>query len=80
MTSKAILVQLQEVDSSAVMVASCMGERSIECSLQHLPTKQPAHALAMLMCHRNKWPDDLVYGLLPNGDEVFCFRANGREV
>jgi len=39
-----------------------------------------AHALAKLMCQRNKWPDELVYGLLPNGDEVFCFRANGREV
>ena len=56
------------------MIATCMGERTIERRIVDLPTKQPAHALAKLMCHQNSWPVDLVYGLLPNGDEVFCFR------
>lgn len=58
------------------MTASCMGERAIERRLCDLPKEQPAHALALLLCHQNKWRTDLVYGLLPNGDEVFCFRSN----
>lgn len=74
MISKAIQVVLE--DNASVMSASCIGERTIVRSLDDLPDKQPAHALARLMCHLNKWPDDLVYGLLPNGDEVFCFRKN----
>ena len=81
--NKAILVQLQVAgdSSSATMTASCMGERAIQRRTCDLPKKQPAHALALLMCHQNKWKEsDLVYGLLPNGDEVFCFRASGREV
>ncbi len=62
----------------ATMTASCIGERTIVRRICDLPPEQPAHALALLMCHQNKWPTDLVYGLLPNGDEVFCFRINGR--
>jgi hypothetical protein len=78
MSNKAILVQLQVAgdSSTSVMIASCMGERSIQRSIHNLPSKQPAHALAKLMCHQNNWTVDLVYGLLPNGDEVFCFRNN----
>ncbi len=64
----------------AHMIASCIGERSIERSLTALPLKHAACALAKLMCHHNRWPMDLVYGLLPNGDEVFCHRHSGREV
>ncbi len=76
--NKAIHVTLEVSDdsTSTVMIASCMGERSIQRYITDLPDKQPAHALALLMCHQNKWPSDLVYGLLPNGDEVFCFRSN----
>jgi hypothetical protein len=59
------------------MIATCMGERSIERPLSSLPAAA-AHALALLMCHQNGWHADLVYGLLPNGDEVFCFRKSGR--
>jgi hypothetical protein len=58
----------------AFMVAHCIGERSIERKIVDLPPEQPARAIALLMCHQNKWSGDLVYGLLPNGDEVFCFR------
>lgn len=78
MSNKAILVVLTvgTVECPAVMTASCMGERSIERKLVDLPTKQPAYALAKLLCHQNNWTVDLVYGLLPNGDEVFCFRNN----
>ena len=65
---------------SAHMIASCIGERAIQCKLINLPRKRPAYALAMLLCHRNKWPDNLVYGLLPNGDEVFCFSTRVKEV
>lgn len=76
--NKAILVQLQVAgdSSSATMTATCMGERAIQRRTCDLPAKQPAYALALLMCHQNSWATDLVYGLLPNGDEVFCFRDN----
>jgi len=74
-----VVLTIGTVDKPAVMVAYCIGERAIQRNLADLPTKQPAYALARLMCHQNKWVDiDLVYGLLPNGDEVFCFRNNGR--
>lgn len=62
----------------AHMVAHCIGERSIERKLATLPLKRAAYALAKLMCHQHDWPMDLVYGLLPNGDEVFCFRDSRR--
>ena len=81
MNHKAIRVVLTigTPNKHAVMVAYCIGERTIQRKLVDLPVSQPAHALAKLMCHQNKWIDnDLVYGLLPNGDEVFCFRNNGR--
>jgi len=76
--NKAIHVQLEVKDASkpAVMVAHCIGERSIERKLTDLPQGQPAMALALLMCHQHGWNTDLVYGLMPNGDEVFCFRNN----
>lgn len=76
--SKAIVVTLEvtKADKPAVMVAQAIGERSIERRLSDLPTEQPARALALLMCHLNKWESNLVYGLLPNGDEVFCFSSN----
>ena len=80
MSSKAIQVKLEVHAGSdaTTMSASCIGERTIVREVCDLPSEQPAHALALLMCHQNKWPTDLVYGLLPNGDEVFCFRINGR--
>jgi len=76
--NKAIQVVLEVGSDSkpAVMSAHCIGERSIERRIVDLPPEQPAHAVALLMCHQNKWSTDLVYGLLPNGDEVFCFRDN----
>ena len=76
--NKAIQVVLEVGTDSrpAVMVAHCIGERSIERKIVDLPPEQPARALALLMCHQNGWATDLVYGLLPNGDEVFCFRCN----
>lgn len=76
--NKAIQVCLEVSDATkpAKMVAHCIGERSIESLLTDLPKGQPARALALLMCHRNKWESDLAYGLLPNGDEVFCFSTN----
>lgn len=60
----------------AHMVAHCMGARSIERSITDLPVKQPAYAIAISMCHANGWSTDLVNGLLPTGNEVFCFRIN----
>lgn len=60
----------------SVMVASSLGVRTIERKLDDLPIEQPAKALALLMCHQNEWSLDLVAGILPNGDEVFCFRNN----
>lgn len=75
---KAILVQLQVAGQLSTMTASCMGEDTLEYNLRDLPAEQPAYALARIMCHKNRWPDELVYGLLPNGDEVFCFRAHDR--
>lgn len=76
--TKAIQVTLEvhTTGHGSLMTASCMGERSITRYTSALPKKHPALALALLMCHRNKWHMDLVYGLLPNGDEVFCFRKN----
>ena len=74
--SKAIQVVL-DVDGGT-MTASCIGHRSIIRALRDLPIQQPAHALAKAMCHRNGWSVNLVHGLLPNGDEVFCFRHSGR--
>ena len=76
--NKAIQVCLEvgSSDKPAHMVAHSIGERSIERKLTDLPIGQPARALALLMCHRNKWESDLAYGLLPNGDEVFCFSTN----
>ena len=61
-------------DKAAHMVAQCMGVRTIERPIIDLPAKQPAYALAMLMCHTHNWSTDLCYGLLPTGDEVFTFR------
>jgi len=77
---KAIQVRLEVGNDSqpSVMSAHCIGERPIERRVVDLPPEQPAHALALLMCHQNSWSTDLVYGLLPNGDEVFCFRKSGR--
>ena len=76
--NRAILVTLVlPTDSEpAHMVASCMGVRTIERRTVDLPAQRPAYALAISMCHSNGWPIDLVQGLLPDGDEVFCFRDN----
>ena len=74
----AILVHLEVATPTnpAVMVASCLGARSIEHKLEDLPIGKGAGlAIASLMCHQNKWPMDLVGGILPNGDEVFCQRV-----
>jgi len=77
---KAICVVLEvgTGGNPSVMSASCIGERTIVRKVCDLPEQQPAHAIALLMCHQKKWPTDLVYGLLPNGTEVFCFRESGR--
>ncbi len=63
-------------DKPAHFLAHCMGARTIERRIVDLPSKQPAHAIALLMCHDNGWSTDLVNGLLPDGNEVFCFRIN----
>lgn len=60
----------------AYMLATCMGTRTIERRIIDLPPKQPAYALALSMCHEHGWSTDLVQGLLPDGNEVFCFRIN----
>lgn len=75
---KAIQVVLEVPTDTepAKMVATCMGERTIVRNMCNLPVAQPAYALARLMCHQNGWCVDLVHGLLPNGDDVFCFRTN----
>ena len=76
--NKAIQVTLEVASDTtpAKMVATCMGERTIERDMCNLPDKCPAYAIARLMCHLNDWSDDLAHGLLPNGDDVFCFRCN----
>ena len=60
----------------AHILAHCMGVRTVERAIKDLPAKQPALAIARLMCHEHKWSMDLVHGLLPDGNEVFCFRIN----
>lgn len=76
--NRAILVTLvvSTDQEPAKMIATCMGERAIERKLVDLPSKQPAYALATYLCHKHGWSTDLVQGLLPNGDETFCFRIN----
>ena len=71
-----VIVEVGSSGQPSVMVASSLGARTIERKLEDLPTGQPAKALALLMCHQNDWHLDLVAGILPNGDEVFCFRNN----
>jgi len=66
------------MDVPSVMVASCEGVPPLLRKLTDLPKEQPAMALAMLLCYKNRWSNDLCYGFLPNGDEVFCFRNSGR--
>lgn len=76
--NKAIMVELVVGTDAkpAHMVAYCIGERTIERRIVDLPAEQPALAIAKLMCHDHKWSMDLVHGLLPDGNEVFCFRNN----
>jgi len=71
-----VVVEVGSNGQPSKMVASSLGARTIERKLEDLPTGQPAKALALLMCHQNKWESSLVAGILPNGDEVFCFRSN----
>ena len=75
---RAIVVELilGTDDKPAHMLAHCMGVRTVERKITDLPVAQPAHAIAMALCHENGWSTDLVYGLLPDGNEVFCFRMN----
>lgn len=58
------------------ILAHCMGVRTIERWISDLPVKQPAYAIALSLCHEHGWSTDLVHGLLPDGNEVFCFRIN----
>jgi len=77
-TNRAIVVELivgTDV-KPAHMLAHCMGIRTVERRIVDLPPEQPAYALAMSVCHVHGWSTDLVHGLLPNGNEVFCFRIN----
>ncbi len=60
----------------STMVATSLGARTIERRLEDLPVAQPAKALALMLCHLMEWDASLVAGILPNGDEVFCFRNN----
>ena len=54
------------------------GVPPIVASVTSLGTNQPAYAIARLLCHKYGWSIDLAGGELPNGDEVFCFRKQGR--
>jgi hypothetical protein len=76
--SRAIQVELVlgTADKPAHMAAHCMGVRAIEKPIIDLPARFPAYAIAMSMCHEHGWSTDIVHGLLPSGDEVFCFRIN----
>lgn len=77
----AILVTISIPSSSSAsstMIATCHGCIPMVRKLSDLPLGQPAHALAKLLCVKNKFSTDLVAGVLPNGDEVFCFRQTGR--
>ncbi len=78
MSSKAIVVKLEIGDDGQNMSTHCLGERTIVRAVTDLPVQQPAYAIAQLLCHQHGWTTDLVSGLLPNGDEVFCFRDSGR--
>lgn len=71
-----VIVEVGSSGQPSKMVASSLGVRSIERKLEDLPSGKPAKALALLMCHQNEWDTCLVAGILPNGDEVFCFRTN----
>ncbi len=71
-----VVVEVGSSGQPSIMVASSLGARTIERKLEDLPINRPARAIALLMCHQNKWELDLVAGILPNGDEVFCFRSN----
>ena len=75
---RAILVELilGTEGKPAHMLAHCMGVRTIERKITDLPAKQPARAIALAMCHEQGWSTDLVNGLLPDGNDVFCFRMN----
>ena len=77
---RAILVELVlGTDAKpAHMVAYCMGLRTIERPITVLPETQPAHAIALALCHENGLSTDLAPGLLPDGNEVFCFRIINR--
>lgn len=71
-----VVVEVGSSGQPSSMVASSLGVRSIERKLTDLPIGQPAKAIALLMCQQHEWSLDLVAGILPNGDEVFCFRSN----
>ena len=75
---RAIMVELVlgTTDKPAHMLAHCMGVRTIERKATDLPPKQASYAIAMAMCHEHGWSTDLVHGLLPDGNEVFCFRIH----
>lgn len=75
---RAILVELivGTDDKPAHFLAHCMGVRTMERRIIDLPEAQPAYAMALAMCHEHGWSTDLVHGLLPDGNEVFCFRIN----
>ncbi len=71
-----VVVELGSSGQPSVMVASALGARTIERKLTDLPSGKPAKAIALLLCHQMQWDTSLVAGILPNGDEVFCFRIN----
>jgi hypothetical protein len=75
---RAIMVELVlgTDDKPAHMLAHCMGVRTVERKITDLPAKQASYAIAMSMCHEHGWSTDLVHGLLPDGNEVFCFRIH----
>ena len=77
---KAILVKfLPHTDTlHARYKAMADGVPPLIVSVYALGTSQPAHAIARLLCHKYGWSIDLAGGELPNGDEVFCFRKQGR--
>ncbi len=71
-----VAVEVGTNGQPSVMVATALGARTIERKLTDLPVAQPAKAIALLLCHQMQWDTSLVAGILPNGDEVFCFRIN----
>ena len=58
-------------------IAQAAGVLNVVTLACYLPYKQPELAIARNLCHLNGWTDNLVGGVLPEGDTVFTFRVEG---